>query len=638
VPEQELDLCQRYKVPFVKQTIGEDLLCLVQLADVTNVLQQLETELHMSCMLIVPSVIQSAWRTEMHDNPRYCKLHQVDLWQADKPLLGELWAVNSVRSHELSAEQTSPAADGSDPVQTPQHDTDRGVLILPAKVAGAECRVMFDTGASICFVSNQWALDKCLPTVPAERTIITAGADLVQSHNKANTTIQFQHQEYPISLWVIPQLPGPMDAVIGCDWLGQHGAVLHVQQRKVLFPKATVGQDITPCLQNTVPRTQASNLPDSRTLPGLWPQPATGATSSEDTTPDMALPLQEVFKKLNVIDDLLGSTAKHAGKQGKHYPMSQLQEQQHRTLHEAEYSQLYAVDLYGRELRDEMSAMDLGPTGPEFVPHTELRAVLTEFSDVFPIDLPKGLPPARGMGLEVFPLKEGTVPKRMRQYRLSPVEREELQRQVSYLEDMGWVQESTSSWAHPVTFASKGEGQGLRCCIDLRAVNSATRKYAAPIPRMDELIDSVAGTRIMSSLDLAAGYHQIPLIPEERERTAFHCGFKLMEYTVMPFGATNAPAVFSRFMHKVLEGFIGHFVLVYLDDVLIISRTPQEHLEHLRKVFQRFRLLYCRPHKCKFNRQELPYLGHILTVNGARSQQGTVGPRLEMSAGNNQRG
>jgi hypothetical protein len=267
-----------------------------------------------------------------------------------------------------------------------------------------------------------------------------------------------------------------------------------------------------------------------------------------------------------------------------------------------------------------MTEVDLGPVGPEFVQHARLKKVLQEFSDVFPQDLPIGILPERDMGLEVFPLIPGAKPIKRGQYRLSPAERAELTRQVDYMLNMGWCQESQSPWAHPVTFASKGEGQGLRCCIDLRAVNSMTITNAAPIPRMDDLIDAVQGTRIMSSLDLAAGYHQLPLLPAERERTAFHCGYKLMEYTVMPFGAKNAPAVFSQFMHEVLESYVNDFVLIYLDDVLIISKTPEDHLEHLIAVFERFRRfkLYCLPHKCKFNRQELPYLGHILTVDGIK--------------------
>ena len=154
---------------------------------------------------------------------------------------------------------------------------------------------------------------------------------------------------------------------------------------------------------------------------------------------------------------------------------------------------------------------------------------------------------------------------------------------------MGWIRKSKSPWGSPVTFASKGEGQGLRLCVDLRAVNQQTIKNRTPLPRIDDLLDAVAGAKLFTALDLAAGFHQIPLPPEECERTAFFGSSDLWEYVVMPFGLTNAPAVFSSFMVELLGEYLHKFVLVYLDDVLIYSKSPEEHAEHLKLVLDRFR-------------------------------------------------
>lgn len=263
------------------------------------------------------------------------------------------------------------------------------------------------------------------------------------------------------------------------------------------------------------------------------------------------------------------------------------------------------IDIYGRAIVS-LEDIDLGDTDNTSVPHEQLRELLAEFSDVCPADIPPTVPPERwDLGpFNVIPLKAEGKPQRGPRFRLSPKERIELDKQTQYLLEQGWIRKSTSEWACSCVFAPKGfQGEdGLRVCQDYRRLNSVTRKNSFPIPRIDDLLDAAAGFTVCSSLDLAAGYHQIPLTETEMPCTAFYGTSGLYEFTVMPFGITNAPAVFQTAMQRALDGYVNVFVLVYLDDVLVFSRTPAEHLQHLRLVLERFRKyrLYLRLRKCRF--------------------------------------
>ena len=151
-----------------------------------------------------------------------------------------------------------------------------------------------------------------------------------------------------------------------------------------------------------------------------------------------------------------------------------------------------------------------------------------------------------------------------------------------------------------------------------------------PLPPIDDLLDQLGRCKYFSILDLASGYWQIKVATDSREKTAFVTPQGLYEFLVMPFGLTNAPAVFQRLMQKVLSGLNPEagpeFVAVYIDDVLIISHTVTEHLEHLRAVIQRIEEegLKLKPTKCHFARSEVEYLGHLVTPEGLKTNQRLV--------------
>ncbi|XP_040938025.1 uncharacterized protein [Gossypium hirsutum] len=228
-----------------------------------------------------------------------------------------------------------------------------------------------------------------------------------------------------------------------------------------------------------------------------------------------------------------------------------------------------------------------------------------DFKDVFPQEVPNGLPPLRGIEHQIDFISGAAIPNRPA-YRANPEETKELQWQVNDL--LQKVPKKDGTW---------------RMCVDCRAVNKITIKYRHPIPRLDDMLDELSGAKVFSKIDLKSGYHQIRMREGDEWKTTFKTKHGLYEWLVMPFGLTNAPSTFMRLMNYVLRSFIGKFCVVYFDDILIYSKSIEDHVRHLKSVLEVLRkeTLYANLKKCSFCSDKVVFLGFVVSAEGLEVDQ-----------------
>ncbi|MDB5910846.1 MAG: pol protein, partial [Massilia sp.] len=224
-----------------------------------------------------------------------------------------------------------------------------------------------------------------------------------------------------------------------------------------------------------------------------------------------------------------------------------------------------------------------------------------------------------------IPLEPGTQPRFHKVYPLNELQRRELKEYVQKALRKGHIRPSTSPAGHPILFVPKKNGE-LRMCVDYRSLNDITIKNRYPLPLITEIRDKLYGAQWFTALDLTGAYNLIRIKEGEEWKTAFRTQEGHFEYLVMPFGLTNAPATFQSMINHVLREFLDQFVMVYLDDILIFSRTLEEHKEHVHQVLQRLQdaKLLVEPKKSKFHTQQVEYLGLTIEPGRVRMQDSKI--------------
>lgn len=248
--------------------------------------------------------------------------------------------------------------------------------------------------------------------------------------------------------------------------------------------------------------------------------------------------------------------------------------------------------------------------------------LLTQYQHLFAE--PTGLPLARAADHKI-PLNPGAQPVKVRPYKYSPIQKTEIENQLKQMLAQGVIRPSNSSFASPVLLVKKKDGT-WRFCIDYRHLNAITVKHKHLMPVVDELFDELNGSKWFTKLDFGSGYHQICMSAGEEYKTAFRTHNGLFEFMVMPFGLTNAPATFQSFMNEIFADLLRQGVLVFMDDILIYSKSLEDHILMLQKVFallENYKFLIKRS-KCSFAKNSVEYLGHVISEAGVATDSSKI--------------
>ena len=245
----------------------------------------------------------------------------------------------------------------------------------------------------------------------------------------------------------------------------------------------------------------------------------------------------------------------------------------------------------------------------------QLKTFLNKFNDVFSQnDQDLGFTSLVQHRIEL----SDEAPFKQRHRRIPPAMYQELKDHLQDLLDQNVISKSHSPFSSNVVLVRKKTGE-LRLCVDFRQLNNNTIKDAYALPRLDETLDSLAGAKYFTVLDMKSGYYQIKMADEHKERTAFSVGpLGLFQYNRMPFGLTNCPATYQRLMQEIFGDLINRECVIFLDDILVYSKTFEEHVERLQHVFDKIREVGMKlsAKKCNFCQPQVKYLGHVVSAKG----------------------
>ena len=439
-----------------------------------------------------------------------------------------------------------------------------------ATIAGQPSQILIDTGAQENFVDQKFLLDNHITfkLLSSPGTVQLGNGSVVPIKGKVTINLSIRNYHTKLSMYVT-ELSTGINAVLGEPWL--RAASAHIEYGPTGMSALKVWKGIrryTLC-------------------------PAIVQKTSEESPILSAMQCKKALKKakgwflvnvMHLMEDKPQSAPQEANAKA------------------AAASESAAMPAKKRDRH-------------RLISESRLQHLLGKYRNVFK-DLPDGLPPDRGVQHTISLTANETPFKHP--YRLSPIELEEAKRQIADLLAKGFIQPSQSPFGAPILFVQKKDGS-LRMCIDYRALNAITSRNRYPLPNIADLLDRFTGATVFSSLDLASGYHQIRISDDDVPKTAFTTPFGHYEFKVLSFGLTNAPATFQAVMNR-LFGHLHKFCVVYLDDILIFSKTPEEHEQHLDTVLQILERegLYAKLKKCDFNKPEVLYLGHILSRDGIK--------------------
>lgn len=447
-------------------------------------------------------------------------------------------------------------------------------ISLLCSIAGTQARATLDTGASHCFMRASFASEHGLEVQPHTCSVALADGSTARTSGKCCVRLQLGRKVTVVHCHVV-DLASQYDILLGMDFMLQHGVTITCDDNNVSVTAMHHGRTV--------------QLPL-----------AVGLHKAEEPAPEQTV----VMSVLQM---------KRALRKGAACFAVRITTGGSLDVH----AQGPVVDQAFGDATRPCTTEDVGLMRP-----SDLEKILARFENkVFTND---ALPdmreiPDRGVVVDVLPLIPGSKPHFRKQYRMTLAEKEEITRRVRELLEKGMIEPSKSPFSAPILFVRKSDGS-LRMVLDYRGLNAMTVKNRYPIPRIDDLLDSIKNATVFSCIDLASGYHQLELPEADRPKTAFSTHMGHFQWRVLPQGISNAPSVFQATMNHLFAHMVGKHVFIYLDDILIASRNAEEHAKHLEEVLSVLEKnkLYAKRSKCSFNMSEVHYLGHIVGRGGVR--------------------
>lgn len=443
------------------------------------------------------------------------------------------------------------------------------LLILYIQTSyGVIAKVLLDCGSTSNFISSRFVYKHSVTTAKAARSQVVKLADGSVQHTckiAPSFPLYINNQTMNESLLVLPI--ENFDIILGMPWLKKHNPSIDWQTEVLTLPPTPLQLILKEYnIQNSKSHTHTQT-----------------ETNNSSNIPPIELCHFSTREVKNII------------KKGK--------------------EQMFLMFVRKRKDSDEIELVNHMNVEEE----TKVQSITREFSDVFPADLPKGLPPKRFLEHHIN-LQPGSSPTFKNHYRLSQQDMDELKEHLKDLLDHGFIRVSHSPYGCPILFAKKPGDTKRRLCFDYRDLNKITIKDKYPLPRIDELIDRLYGAKYFTKLDLRSGYHQIRIAEDDIQKTAFNTRYGQYEWLVLPFGLTSAPSTFMALMNHILHPYLDKFVVAYLDDILIYSKTLAEHEEHVKTVLRELRKnkLYCKESKCELFKREVKFLGYIVGADGLK--------------------
>ena len=472
---------------------------------------------------------------------------------------------------------------------------DRMIVLL--NFAGKSARALVDTGAQRSVVFQPWVRkvtrgDNRLKFRPAPAPVrvrgVTEGVVSMDRYCCGALSFTKQARSYAeLLVFPGPGLPG-VDIILGTDWLKPRNVTLHCGRGVMTLPAPGGKQH---CIKARAQSKVASKV-------------ATATAALSEQPPDALAPM---LQQASTLPPISPGRAARLLRQGCHAYLFVLMPVKDNT-----------TDLVVASF--DMQT-DSAPVAG-LVSESEMTALLEEGQRLGVFTEPAK--PKPSSTVHPVRLEPGHKPPFQRPYRLSPAEVAEARKQIQEYLDKGLVEPAASPYGAPILFVQKKTKNPdgtpeLRMCVDYRALNKITIKDKFPLPRIEDLLDRIRGSTVFSTMDLHGGFHQAAIPPEDRHKTAFVTSFGQYQFKVLCFGLCNAPSTFQRMMDSVFADMIAEgWLVIYIDDLLVHSKTPAEHVQHLRRVFARLAEhgLYLKLKKCVWNKPQVKFLGHVAGRNG----------------------